>query len=138
MSPVLADSSFFVALYNKRESAHNRCVAAYQSIQAPLATCEACVTEALHLLDHAAPAVESLLASIEAGALQIPLHIDEHAPQLRAVMRKYRDRRADFADACLVQMADQLDTGDILTLDRDFRHYRWRRNRSFNLLIPLD
>lgn len=52
-------------------------------------------------------------------------------------MRKYRDIPADFADACLIQMADELDTGDILTLDSDFKHYRWRRNKSFNLLIPL-
>jgi hypothetical protein len=35
-------------------------------------------------------------------------------------------------------MADQLDSGDILTLDRDFKRYRWRRNRSFRLLIPLE
>jgi predicted nucleic acid-binding protein len=53
-------------------------------------------------------------------------------------MSKYADTRCDFADACLIAMADQLDTGDILTLDRDFKHYRWRRNRSFRLLIPLD
>jgi len=52
-------------------------------------------------------------------------------------MRKYRDIPADFADACLIQMADELDTGDILTLDSDFKHYRWRRNKSFHLLIPL-
>jgi uncharacterized protein len=34
-------------------------------------------------------------------------------------------------------MADELGTGDILTLDSDFHHYRWRKTRPFNLLIPL-
>ena len=53
-------------------------------------------------------------------------------------MAKYRDTPCDFADACLIAMADQLNTGDILTLDSDFKHYRWRRNRSFKMLIPLD
>ena len=53
-------------------------------------------------------------------------------------MEKYVGLSASFADACLVHMADELNSGDILTLDRDFRHYRWRRNRSFNLLVPLD
>ena len=57
---------------------------------------------------------------------------------VKALMAKYRDIPADFADACLIAMADQLDTGDILTLDSDFAHYRWRRTRAFNLLIPLD
>jgi len=32
-------------------------------------------------------------------------------------------------------MANQLDTGDILTLDSDFMHYRWKRTRRFHLLI---
>ena len=53
-------------------------------------------------------------------------------------MAKYRDTPCDFADACLIAMADQLNPGDILTLDSDFKHYRWRRNRSFKMLIPLD
>jgi len=41
----------------------------------------------------------------------------------------------DFADACLVQLADELGTGRILTLDSDFRIYRWRKQRAFDLLI---
>ena len=58
-------------------------------------------------------------------------------PSVRSVMRKYRDLPADFADACLVQLADELNTGDILTLDRDFESYRWRRTRAFRLLVAL-
>jgi len=138
MTPVLADSSFFVAFYNQRESAHRRCVAAYQSIESPLMTCEGCITEALHILGHAAPAVDNILASIESGSIRMPVHLDDHAVQLRELMRKYRDTPVDFAGACLIHMADELDTGDILTLDSDFRHYRWRRNRAFNLLVPLN
>jgi uncharacterized protein len=53
-------------------------------------------------------------------------------------MRKYRDQPADFADACLIHLAEELDTGEILTLDRDFELYRWRRTRSFTLLVHLD
>jgi hypothetical protein len=37
----------------------------------------------------------------------------------------------DFADACLVDMANVYDTGRILTLDSDFRIYRWARKRPF-------
>jgi predicted nucleic acid-binding protein len=35
-------------------------------------------------------------------------------------------------------MADELNTGDILTLDSDFRHYRWRKTRPFRILVPLE
>ena len=41
----------------------------------------------------------------------------------------------NFADACLVDMAGQLASGRILTLDADFRFYRWGRNRPFELLL---
>jgi predicted nucleic acid-binding protein len=41
----------------------------------------------------------------------------------------------DFADACLVHMADELDTGRILTFDDDFAVYRWRRARVFDRLL---
>jgi predicted nucleic acid-binding protein len=43
----------------------------------------------------------------------------------------------DLADACLVDLADQIDTGRILTLDRDFEFYRWRSRRKFDLLVDL-
>jgi hypothetical protein len=138
VTPVLVDSSFFVALLNKREFAHRRCVAVFESVQAPLVTCEACITEALHLLDHAGPAVESILMSIEDGSLAVPFRAGERAAELRRLMRKYSDVGVDLADACLIQMADEFGTGDILTLDSDFRHYRWRRNRSFQLLVPIE
>ena len=43
----------------------------------------------------------------------------------------------DFADACVVQLADELSCGDILTLDRDFLVYRWGRNRRFRSMLSL-
>jgi hypothetical protein len=34
-------------------------------------------------------------------------------------------------------MADELDTGRILTLDDDFAVYRWRRSRAFDQLLAV-
>jgi predicted nucleic acid-binding protein len=41
----------------------------------------------------------------------------------------------DLADACLIRLAGELQTGDILTLDGDFEVYRWGANRPFHLLL---
>jgi predicted nucleic acid-binding protein len=38
-------------------------------------------------------------------------------------MQKYKDRKIDLADACLIHLADEFGTADILTLDRDFAIY---------------
>ena len=138
MKPVLADAGFLVAVYNRRERYHSICLSIYESLSDPLATCEPVIAEVLHLLRFTAGAADDILASIDEGILEIPFKLSESAASVRKIMKKYRDLQADFADACLIQMADQLDTGDILTLDSDFAHYRWRRNRTFHLLIPLE
>jgi hypothetical protein len=136
--PVLADASYFVALFNEREAGHERCVEASKQVFAPIATCEACIAETLHRLNHARPSVDAILANLRMGEIVIPFRIADSAQPVLDLMHKYADMPCDFADACLIQMADELYTGNILTLDRDFRHYRWRRNRVFKLLIPLD
>jgi predicted nucleic acid-binding protein len=136
--PVLAASSFFVALFNDREQAHTRCKAAYNSFAGPLFTAESCITKALHLLGHARAAVEAILTNVRQGALVVPFRLGDCASEIAYLMSKYADTPCDFADACLIHMAEQLDTGDILTLDSDFRHYRWKRKRRFHLLIPLE
>ncbi len=138
MTPILVDTGFLVALYDKREPMHRRCLRIYDSLDQPLVTCEAVVSEALHLLRHAQAAADGILASIDRKILEVPFVLAESAGTVKALMEKYRDIPADFADACLIAMADQLGTGDILTLDSDFAHYRWRRNRPFRLLVPLD
>ena len=135
---VLADASYFVALFNKREAGHARCLAASERVFVPIATCEACVAEALHLLHHPQPVVEAILTNLKTGEIVIPFRISDSAQSVLGLMRKYADTPCDLANACLIALADQLNTGDILTLDSDFKHYRWRRNRRFNLLVPMN
>jgi hypothetical protein len=137
LTPILADASFFVALFNEREAGHARCQQAYRGIAAPIVTSEACIAETFHLLHHANAAVDAILTNIHGGAIEVPFRLSECAGEIRSLMSKYADAPCDFADACLIHMADQLDTGDILTLDSDFKHYRWRRNRHFRMLIPM-
>jgi predicted nucleic acid-binding protein len=138
VTPILVDTGFLIALYDQSDFYHTRCLRTYESLDRPLVTCEAVVTESIYMLQYASGAAEALLASIESGALEIGFRLNEAAGKVQAILRKYRDTPADFADACLIAMADELDTGDILTLDRDFAHYRWRRTRPFRMLIPLE
>ena len=138
MNPVLVDTGFLVALFEREEHYHRACAEVYEGLENPLVTCEAVLFETLYLLRRNRGAAGAVLASIEQKVLEIPFRLSASAAQVQMILDKYRDMHTDLADACLVQMADELSTGDILTLDNDFRHYRWRRNRQFNLLIPLD
>lgn len=136
MKPVLLDASVIVALLQATAQRHKECVAAVSGLQRPLVTCEAVLSESCYLLRGFPGAAEAVIANVEGGIFEIPFSFARSAPSVRALIRKYRNVPASFADACLIQMAEELDTGEILTLDSDFPIYRWRKNRHFDLLIP--
>ena len=102
---------------------------------APLFTCEAVIAESCYLLRGLTGAAEAILENVRTGVFQIPLQLSHAAASLQKLFRKYRDREMDLADACLVHLAGELQTGDILTLDRDFEIYRWGLNKPFRLLL---
>jgi len=138
VKPTLLDTGVIVGLLDRSENHHARCVVALERLEGPLVTCEAVIAESCYLLRALPGAADAVLENVERGIFQIPLQLSRSANPIRKLTRKYRDRPMDFADACLVQLADELNTGDILTLDRDFESYRWRRTRPFRLLVTLD
>lgn len=138
MEPVLLDTGVIYALLNKRESKHEECLRVFRELYRPIVTCEAVIVESCFLLSKHPRGIEVLLSNVRSGLFGIPFRIAKSSLEVLDLLQKYRDIPASFADACLIAMANELDIGDILTLDGDFKHYRWRRNRAFNLLIPLD
>lgn len=134
MKPVLLDTGVIVALLDRSERLHEACAAAVQEIEAPLITCEAVIAESCYLLRSLAGASEAVVENVAAGIFQIPFQLSQEAAAVKQVLRKYRDRRIDLADACLIHLADEFAAGDILTLDGDFAVYRWGRNKPFRVL----
>jgi predicted nucleic acid-binding protein len=138
MKPILLDTGVIVALLDKDEWAHEICAHAIERLQTPFLTCEPVITESCYLLRHTPNAIDRIFANLEIGIFQLAFDLNRSASKVRSLLYKYADTPADFADACLIQMADEQNTGEILTLDSDFKHYRWRRNKPFHLLIPLE
>jgi uncharacterized protein len=136
VNPVLLDTGVIVALLDRSEKAHARCAAAVRDLKRPLATCEAVIAESCYLLRDLPGAAEAVVENVDSGAFVILFQLAQSAPAIRRILAKYRDRAIDFADACLIHMAEKLGSGEILTLDRDFEIYRWGRHKSFELLIP--
>lgn len=135
MKPVLLDTGVIVALMDRSERHHDRCIAAVEELERGLMTCEAVIAESCYLLRRFPGAAETILENVERRVFQVPLQLAKSASPVRTILRKYRDVPADFADACLIHLADLVESGDILTLDHDFEYYRWRRNNPFNLLV---
>ena len=135
MKPILVDTGCIVALLDRSERHHQLCVETVADLSAPLVTCEAVIAESCYLLRSLDGAADAVLQNVENGVFRLPFRLEASADAVGRLLRRYRNVPMDLADACLVQMADELGAGDILTLDSDFKVYRWRRTRRFNNLL---
>lgn len=134
MKPILLDTGVIVALLDRSEKSHSACAEAVQNLEASLTTCEAVIAESCYLLRSLPGASEAIIDNVATGIFQIPFQLSRETVGVKQILRKYRDRRIDLADACLICLADEFETADILTLDKDFAIYRWGRNKPFRLL----
>jgi predicted nucleic acid-binding protein len=135
VKPALLDTGVIVALLDRSERNHAACVEVVAALQAPLVTCEAVIAEACYLLRSVRGAPDAVLSNVERGIFQIPFRLDATVGAIRVLMKRYASVPMDLADACLVHLADVLETDAVVTLDPDFGVYRWRRRRPFKLLI---
>jgi predicted nucleic acid-binding protein len=138
MKPVLLDTGVIVALLDRSEKFHKACAQTVREVEAPLVTCEAVITESCYLLRNLSGASEAVIENIAAGIFQVPFQLSRDTAGVKQVLRKYKDRKIDLADACLIRLADQFGTADILTLDQDFTVYRWGKNKPFRMLPSTD
>jgi len=138
VKPVLLDTGMIVALLDPTDSFHRRCSEAMADVAAPLVTCETVIAESCHLLRDIEGAAQAILHSVATREFLIPISLLDAAVPVRRIMAKYRDRNIDLANAFLIHLADEFSSGDILTVDRDFRIYRWGRNNHFQVLVDLD
>ena len=124
MHGVLVDAGPFVALIDRRDHHHTRCVDALRELRDPLVTVWPALVEAMYLLDTWTEQA-ALWSMIQAGPISIAT-LDEHdVPRLRELMSKYRDLPMDLADAALVHVAERDGYRRVFTVDaRDFEVYR--------------
>ena len=137
MNPILLDTGVIVALLDRSERYHLQCVEILSESTGALVTCEAAIAEACYLLRDLQGAPEAVVSNVGNGVFQIPVRLADQAASVEKLLKKYRDVPMDLADACLVDLADRLNAGRVLTLDSDFEVYRWRTRRRFELLVTI-
>ena len=122
---ILVDAGPLVALLDVDDQHHKACAAALKQIREPLGTVWPALTEAMYLLADQPMAQDALWEMLARGAIQIIPIDGNDLPRIRALMRKYRDRPMDLADAALVAVAEREGVRTIFTVDKkDFTVYR--------------
>ncbi|WP_326541836.1 type II toxin-antitoxin system VapC family toxin [Pseudorhodoferax sp.] len=137
----LADSGYFVGLFNPKDHHHRRCKAFFEHYQGPMTTTWAVFVEVSALLPPARQkAFFAWAAQSQAlGHLRIESPPADAVAALWQLMDKYDDLPMDFCDASLVYLAIQLKILHIATTDvRDFSVYRLPGNKRFVHVLDPD
>ena len=136
---VIIDTGFIVALFNERDEHHGLVKSVAEKIECyHWYTTSFVIQEIFWLLVKRINRTMALkfLETIQSFLLLPELPHDWYQRMLK-VLKQYSSAGIDMADASLVLLADQLGTGNIVSVDRkDFTILRWNssKNLFFNLL----
>lgn len=121
---VLLDTGPHVSFLADGLAHHAWVVEQWKQMRPPFLTCEPVLTEAAFLLKRAGGDTDGLFALLERRVIRVSLAVEDQQADVRALMRKYRNRPMTISGACLVRLSEIHAASKVLTLDRDFRIYR--------------
>lgn len=131
----LIDTGALVALIDRDDEWHDRCVTAFADLRLPLATTSAVLAEFFHLVGSRSRDLDRAWNLLRSGAFVVLPIADEDTPELERLMKRYRDRPMDYADATLVRLAQRESLRTIFTIDHDdFETYRIRGKQRFRVV----
>ena len=125
-----------IAILDRHDGDHSGCVAALERVDGPLLTTWPAFTEAIYLLgDRVGWQGQELLWRLILRKDLILHELDDATlGRSRNLTEKYHDVPMDLADATLVAVAELLGLTRVLTLDSDFRIYRFKGRKSFEII----
>lgn len=135
MAEGLADTGALLALLDRDDAWHRRCVEAFEALRLPLITSEAVLTELFHLLGDVPREAQAAFGLLRSGAVRLARIEHEELAQIEELMDRYRDRPMDFADATLVHLAAREGLRTVFTVDvNDFETYRIGKRQRFRVV----
>ncbi len=130
----LLDTGPWVALIDRSEKWHARCVQWLHSFSGECYSTEPVLTEVLYLLNFSVKAQMAALEFVLRNIVTLAPSTGQSLHAAGTLMQKYADLPMDFADATLVCLANESKVLNIVTLDhRDFSLYRTSDNQTFTL-----
>lgn len=136
---MLCDTGPLVAIIDRDDADHQRCVTAMRSLPAiSLITTWPCLTEAMHLLYSSAGlrAQNELWNLLAKKLIRVHQLNDEDRSTMQSLMNQYGDMPLDMADASLVVAAEATKDWTLFSLDSKLRAIRVAQNRWLEVYPP--
>jgi predicted nucleic acid-binding protein len=132
----IIDAGPLVALLNRRDRHHEWVRGLLDTIEPPIFTCEAVVSEACFLLRGLPGGQDAVLELLARDIVRVEFDLAAEVGSLRALMKRFADVPMSLADACIVRMTEQGPRSVVVTLDGDFRIYRRNRRQIIPTIMP--
>jgi uncharacterized protein len=136
MVRAIVDTGPLVAILDVSDSFHGWATEKMKTIQPPLITCEAVLTEVCFLLRQHEKALAVIALLIERGILAINFSLAEEIGSVFQLLNRFKNVPISLADACLVRLSELNPECHVFTLDGDFQIYRRNRRQKIPLVIP--
>jgi predicted nucleic acid-binding protein len=129
----ILDAGPLIAALNREDQHHRWACDTLERLGPPFYTCSEAVAEAAALTGQPAAIVEM----VQQGELVVAFSLTDQAAAVLSLLRKYRDRRMDLADACIVRMSELMRDSRVVTVDRaDFSIYRRHGRDLIPVIVP--
>ncbi|HTV40301.1 MAG TPA: hypothetical protein VMF08_06985 [Candidatus Sulfotelmatobacter sp.] len=136
MKPVIFDTGPLVAWFCPRDKYHGWARKAFSEIPVGGLICEAVLTEVCHLVARDGIARGKVLEFVE-QALLTSVYLGGELSALRGLLDRYADTPMDFADACVVRLAELYADSTVCTTDSNFKFFRKNGREPILLLAPF-
>ncbi len=134
MAKILLDTGVMVALFDADDKYHAKAVDFIKNNRHELVISLANVTESLYLIDHIATQANLLNWIALANITIINLTADDMVG-IAQLMVQYANVPMDFADGCLLYIANLHKIEKIATIDSDFYIYKIQGKYPFKLVL---
>jgi predicted nucleic acid-binding protein len=128
----IADTGFIVAFARSNDYHHKWARDVAKEITEPLLTCEAVLAETAFHLESSS----YVLKLVRDEMLNVAFDCNQNIAELALLAERYRDRKPDLADLCLIRMSELYPRHTVITVDGDFRVYRRNKRETIPLLCP--
>jgi uncharacterized protein len=136
MSQTIMDSGPLVAWFSKRDLHHEWASRVIEDLPVGAFVCEAVLAEVCHLVAKDGVPAPAVLKLVEQNDLALVSLVGEISA-IRTLMERYKDAPMDFADACVVRMAELNPGAIVCTTDGHFRFFRNSSGEIIALLAPF-